>query len=626
MAPMPICDERGVAVRRGLVCAGSVLLLACSDDQPVPPGQSLTPVWAVQGDGDVSPFDGKQVIISGIVTGDFQDNDANQQANLGGFFVQDEVPDGDPATSDGIFVYDGPGQTTDVLVGYRVRVEGTVTEFFGETQLKASTVKRTGIGTVTPAALEFSTEPLANADDRMIADFERFEGMLVKVPENLYVSDLSALERYGEILLSRRQRLRQFTNGRAPDVEGWQTHQQEVAVSSLLLDDGIAAQNPLPERFLAAGKRPVVRAGDLATNLIGNIRFSRGSGGSGLQAYRLEPTVAAKFMDTNPRSDAPPELGGSLTVATFNVLNYFTSLDSGAAVCGPARAADCRGADSDAEFTRQRAKIANAIRRLNADIVGIMEIENNGGAAIADLVDAINDGEGDWAHIDTGVIGSDTIAVGLIYRTTASTPVGDFSILDTAVDKRFDDTKNRPALAQTFRLADDNATFTVVINHLKSKGSDCNDSDDPDRRDGQGNCNQTRTRAVHAMIDWLAHDPTGSGDPDVLIVGDLNAYLMEDPVRTLEAAGFVNLLHGDDPAGEHYSFVFDGQAGALDHAFASPALLPQVSGAAAWHINADEAPFIDYNLEFGRSPALFEAALPYRASDHDPVLIGINPL
>jgi len=162
------------------------------------------------------------------------------------------------------------------------------------------------------------------------------------------------------------------------------------------------------------------------------------------------------------------------------------------------------------------------------------------------------------------------------------------------------------------------------VNHLKSKGSDCDDVNDPNLDDGQGECNITRTRAAAALGDWLSSDPTGSGDPDILIIGDMNAYLYEEPLDVLADTGYVNLLK-NTVGSDAYSFVFDGQAGALDHAFASRALASRVTGVTEWHINADEPPLIDYNLDFGRDAGLFDATTPFRASDHDPVIVGINP-
>jgi hypothetical protein len=181
----------------------------------------------------------------------------------------------------------------------------------------------------------------------------------------------------------------------------------------------------------------------------------------------------------------------------------------------------------------------------------------------------------------------------------------------------FDDSRNRPALAQTFRTVS-GATFTVVVNHLKSKGSECDG--DPDIGDGQGNCNLTRVRAATALAQWIATDPTGSADPDYLIIGDLNSYGREDPILTLEDAGFVDLV--EDRIGvEGYSYVFDGMSGSLDHAVSTASLASQVTGVTEWHINADEPSVIDYNLEF--KPQDLYTPTPFRSSDHDPVLIGL---
>jgi hypothetical protein len=230
-----------------------------------------------------------------------------------------------------------------------------------------------------------------------------------------------------------------------------------------------------------------------------------------------------------------------------------------------------------------------------------------------------------YAYIATGAIGSDAIRDGLIYQPASVTPVGPFAILDTSVDPRFNDDKNRPVLAQTFQEngTDDDDLVTVAVNHFKSKGSPCDDVGDPDIGDGQGNCNLTRTAAAEALADWLLTDPTGSGDPDFLITGDLNAYAMEDPITTLEAAGYTDLMEvflGTGFNAGAYSFNFFSQSGYLDHGLVNDTLLAQVTGAAFWHINADEPRALDYN-DFNQ-PDLFNPD-PYRSSDHDPVLVGI---
>jgi predicted extracellular nuclease len=300
--------------------------------------------------------------------------------------------------------------------------------------------------------------------------------------------------------------------------------------------------------------------------------------------------------------------------------------------CGPLQNVECRGADSDQpdEFTRQRTKLLAALAGLNADIIGLNEIENTPGVEpLANIVAGLPG----YAYIDTGVIGTDAIRVGLIYKPAKVQPVGAFKLLTTAVDPRFLDTKNRPSLAQTFQDLSTGARFTVVVNHFKSKGSDCNDVGDPDTGDLQGNCNLTRKAAAQALVDWLATDPTGSGDPDFIIMGDLNSYAKEDPVKAIQvgaddqagtADDFTNLI--EKYQGKYaYSYVFDGQAGYLDHALASASLTAQVKGATDWHINADEPDVLDYDTTFKppSQDALYEPNA-YRSSDHDAVVVGLS--
>jgi hypothetical protein len=214
--------------------------------------------------------------------------------------------------------------------------------------------------------------------------------------------------------------------------------------------------------------------------------------------------------------------------------------------------------------------------------------------------------------------------VAFVYKPATVSLVGDYAILDSSVDSRFIDTRNRPVLAQTFMDNADGGIFTVAVNHLKSKGSSCADIGDPDLGDGAGNCNLTRTAAAEAMVDWLAADPTSSGDSDVLIIGDLNSYDKEDPIDVLVAGGYTDLNFS--LLGEYaYSYVFDGQLGYLDYALASAGLLGEVTGATVWHINADEPSLIDYDMSY-KLPAQDALYAPdaYRASDHDPVIAGLS--
>jgi len=581
----------------------------------------------VQGRGDESPYVGQSVTVTGIVTGDFQDNDARDAGDLGGYYLQDEQPDDDLRTSAGIFVF-ADGRGPDVEAGERVEVTGEVTEFFGETQISARNTRVLGEGVVNPLSLSLPTEALTeNSDGEPIADLEHYEGMLVTLEQPLYVSESRELPTFGTLLLHAGERARQFTNIERPSARGYAEHRRAVARNSLILDDGQRSRNVSPVRYLFAhetsGDRTPIRVGDRVVGATGVLRYSRGSGGGGPETWRLMPVREPQFEASNPRTNNLPDKNGALRIMSLNALNYFASIDNGNARCGPAGNQGCRGADSAEELERQRGKLVAAIAESEADIVGLVEIENDRSASLQSLVDALNARlSGDpWRYVATGTIGSDVIKVGLIYNANETRPEGQFAILDSRVDDDFNDDRNRPALAQTFAAG--KARITVAVNHLKSKGSDCNDLNDPNRDDGQGNCNRTRTRAAAVLARWLDGDPTGSGSADSLIIGDLNAYLREDPIVALQDEGYVNLLErfvGDDA----YSFVFRGQSGALDHALASPSLAAKVISAAEWHINADEPRMLDYNLEDGGRADLFEPDTPFRSSDHDPIIVDVR--
>jgi uncharacterized protein len=331
------------------------------------------------------------------------------------------------------------------------------------------------------------------------------------------------------------------------------------------------------------------------------------------------------FSRSNPRTAAPQAVGGDIRVGSFNVLNYFTTLSaSGSAGCFPSGTiADCRGANSTAEFQRQRNKIIPAILGLNADVVGLMEIENNGNLALQDLVNGLNAvaGAGTYAAVGlpSGGTGSDAIRVAMIYKPARLSPVGG-ALSDT------NPVHNRPPLAQTF-ATQGGERFSVVVNHFKSKGS-CPAAGDPnaDRGDGQGCWNTLRVQQAQALGDFIINT-LQSVDQDVVVLGDLNAYGKEDPVLELAMQGLVDQLAQRDPTGE-YSYVFDGEAGYLDHALTSASLSAKVTGATHWRINADEPSIIDYNLEFKQpacatcGPDLYSATV-YRSSDHDPVILGL---
>jgi len=569
-------------------------------------GDPATLIHDIQGPGLVSPDVGSIREVQGIVTGDFE-----ASGELSGFFMQEETADfdGDVMTSEGIFVFNnGLGS---VNTGDTVRVRAAVAEFNGLTELN-NVVSVTGCpatGTTAPSAWSL---PVSNVDD-----WEWVEGMEISIDHTLYASGNFTQARFGEVDLSMGAPLDNPTNVVAPGAPAIALQALNDR-SRIQLDDGSTVQNPLPlPPYLNVDK--TLRTGDTLPGLTGNVSFAFG-------VYEIHPTAAVNFTRVNVRPGVP-NVGGTIQVAAYNVLNYFTTLDNAGPICGPEGDQGCRGADNAFEFDRQKAKLVSAISQLDADVVGLMEIENApDNTPEADLVGGLNaaTAPGTYDYVATGAVGDDAIRVALLYKPAAVTPLGGFEVLDSSDDPLFDDTLNRPMLTQTFVENATGALFTVGVNHLKSKGSNCDAVGDPDTGDGQGNCNVTRTNAAQAIVDWLATDPTGSGDSDYLIIGDLNAYAQEDPVVAIEAGGYTDLIEafvGTGFSAGAYSFNFFSQSGYLDHGLSSSTMTPQVAGTAFWHVNADEPSGLDYN-DFNQ-PALFNPD-EFRSSDHDPVVIGLN--
>ncbi|MFN8595272.1 MAG: ExeM/NucH family extracellular endonuclease [Anaerolineae bacterium] len=592
---------------------------------------AYTPIYQIQGSGLSAAITGN-VTTKGVVVGDFEGNASNS-----GFFLQDLTGDGDATTSDGIFVYTGNSNL--VSAGQVVRVTGYARERFNQTTLNgsnsntsavpAANIVQCGTGSVTATDV---TLPFADADFP-----ERYEGMYVRFPQPLVIAEYFNYDRFGEMVLAQplAGEVRPFT-GTAIDEPGAPANARTLAnsLSRITLDDANSAQNPSVLRHpngLPFSLSNLFRGGDTVQNTVGVLGYD-------FSLYRIYPTGPADYIAVNPRPTAPAPLGGTIHVAAMNTLNFFVTADypTGDPLdnkCGPLNNVECRGWDSDQpdEFTRQRTKLLAALTGLNADIIGLNELENSTGV---EPLDSIVSGLSGYAYINTGTIGTDAIKVGMIYRPAVVTPIGSYQLLTSAVDPRFIDTKSRPSLAQTFEINATGARFTMVINHLKSKGSDCVDVGDPDLGDGQGNCSQTRRAAAKALVDWLATDPTGSGDPDFIIMGDLNSYAKEDTLKEIQAGSDDTVGTSDDFTNliayyqgvYAYSYTFDGQAGYLDHALANASLLPQIVGAEDWHINSDEPDVLDYDTSFkpAAQDALYEPNA-YRTSDHDPVVIGLTP-
>ena len=590
------------------------------------PGTAVTPTYMIQGTGAASPLANQIVTTRGVVT----------KLISNGFFIQDLTGDGNAATSDGMFVFVNPASCPNAQVGNLVTVTGTVTEYAPGSGTASTPL--TQLTTITSVALEGTGQtitptvvslPLAAGDS-----LERFEGMLVTLQGTLTVQQNYFQAQYGQITIGV-GRHETPTNAFRPTDPQRAALADLQARSRLLVDDSSSSTytNPTPY-FNASG---LGRAGDLVGNLTGVIDFGLAtSTASGAGLYRLQPVSVPAFTSANPRTATPPAVGGNLSIAAVNVLNFFTTFTNGQTAFGQTgqgcilgtgvTAGNCRGADNLAEFVRQRDKLVRELAALNADAVGLMEMQNNGNTAVQALVDALNAfvGAGTYATTDLpagmGATGTDAIRVGMIYKPARLATVG-LPLSDT------DPVNNRPTLAQTF-MAPNGEKFSLVANHLKSKSCSGASGANTDQGDGQGCFNASRLAQAQRLRTFVAQVQSSSGSNDVLIVGDLNAYAKEDPIHELTSNGYIDQIARFNTFG--YSYVFDGTAGRLDHAIATPTMSSRVTRAVEWHINADEALANDYNLE-NKPPACatcapdpFVGTNPYRSSDHDPVLLGLN--
>ncbi len=601
----------------------------CDDDGGSDPVVVELSIPETQGSGEASPFEGQVVKTQGVVSADFQGSD-----QLRGFYLQDPLGDDNATTSDGIFVFTPSGD--DVNVGDEIEIIAEADEFFGLTQLR-------NVESITVLSSNNILSPTAlSLPETVDGELERYEGMLVEVVSPMTVSQNFFLSRFGQLTLSSPDdlgnpgRLFQPTNQFAASSQEAIDLADSNARRTLILDDGQDisgfGDNPEPVPYIS-NPPSVLRGGDTVNNLVGILDYGRiNPNNPPGRDYRLQPTQAPIFQQANLREPIPKSANGEITIASFNVLNYFSSLDGNGQVCGPQADQDCRGADSASELVRQQDKIVSALFAMNADIVGLVEIENNGyaeGGAIRTLVDALNQAYGQETYdivqpTDIETLGTDAIAVGFIYKPASVEPIGVAATLASgAFDQTLDGGRSRQPLAVSFKQINNDEIFTAVINHLKSKRppSEPQNNGNDDQGDGQGSWNLRRTEAANDLATWLQTTPTGIDDEDILIIGDLNAYAEEDPMLAFEAGGYQDLIqvfNGDTG----YSFTFDGLAGSLDHALANDSLAEQVGDVVEWHINTDEPPVLDYNEEF--NPEGYYNVDPFRSSDHDPVIVGLN--
>lgn len=577
----------------------------------------------------ISPLIHKWVVVEGIVTLD-------KSKEYQGFWLQQEdAMDSYKNASHGVFIYHSRAV---VKVGQKIRLLAQVAEYQGLTELK-----RVKALTVCAHNLPLPKPKLITLPVASLAILESLEGMRILIKQDLRVSDLFGagygLGNYGQFAISSRLHYQPTERYRAEDLYSKDVQVSDKNLDYLLVDDGFSSYSPqfipFPNKEGFSANNPL-RIGD-EIHQISAILHRYG------EYYILIPEGDASAINirTKPRPKHPIiSSQANIVVASMNIENYFngnpTSL-SNRNVGFPTS----RGAKSYAQFLMQTQKLVSAITAMDADVIALMELENDGygeHSAIADLTRALNthysliqQGENKYQYIipNRKTLGKDEISIGILYRGHNIKAAGPAYILDASTSATyrsqqgykplFNDGYNRPSVLQRFIMGE--KSFYLAVNHLKSKGRPCAENRNEKASDkrkqtyrgkaeaAQGNCNLIRTQAMKALVKFIAEKVQKKNDP-VLIVGDLNSYSQEDPLFVLESAGYEHLK-------TDFSYSFQGYLGNLDHALANDFMLPFIRSIDSWSINAVEDVLLKYDSHYAQPDA-------YRSSDHDPLVIGIE--
>ncbi|MDP9848777.1 ExeM/NucH family extracellular endonuclease [Streptosporangium lutulentum] len=628
-------------------------------------GSTIVPIASIQGTNtDTSPYKGQTVTTEGVVTAVYATGGFN------GFFLETGGAgkhDKTPGASDAVFVF-GAGSAGQVSIGESVRVTGEVTEYQGETEIQSPTV--TKLAKALPAVV---SGQIPWSDLTTDAAKEAHEGELIAPQGTFTVSDNYDANYYGSFTLAAGEKpLRQPTDAGTAGSAAAKAAAADNAARMVTLDDGssanysTSASRDIPLPWLTT-TNPVTVGSKVTFHepVILEYRFSLWNFQPRQQVTDNGAKVAT-FSDLRTGNQQPASVGGGVRLATFNVENYFpmTGEDyvaKGLGKCtyytdrqgnriavntctGTDGGSGPRGAADQANFARQQSKIVTGINRLGASVVSLEEIENSvkfgepRDTALAGLVDALNAAAGSkvWAYAPSPsadklppLSQQDVIRTAFIYKPADVALVGPSTVLTGSSGPGQPFSIARQPLSQGFKKAGatDKDAFLVVANHLKSKGAgtplydgDAEDTSSPDVN--QGAFNATRVRQAQAVSAFASQTAAGLGTDRIFLLGDFNAYTHEDPMQVLYTDGYTDLGSAFDPSEATYSF--NGLQGSLDHVLANPAAKAMVTGADVWQINAQEAGAYNYSRYNYNATQLFNGTDPFAASDHDPVIVGLN--
>ena len=538
--------------------------------------QSNFTIPNIQGSDNSSSYSGQQVATSGIVSAVYIGG-----SMINGFFIQDAAGDGNSATSDGVFVY---SSSKSVEPGDLVQLTARVSEYNNRTQLSDVTAFQVLSKNNTLPAVKI-------VYDIYNWDWEKYEGMLVEFQQTLYVNNTYNLQQYGELELGIRRKPSP-TNLALPASSEYSALVSENALRPVYIDDAYSSYT-YPVIF--ADENGTRRTGERVDRLQAVVDYVNSK-------YVVYPARFPVQFYGNPRKNTHDDIGNyNLKVCGFNLEYYLTTPNSSG-----------MGPSNQTELERQHTKIVDAMLAIDADVYGLVEIEQ-GQQALTKLSQALNaasSGKSFSFVNDGGSVNGTYTKAAYLYRSDKVTPYKSLKSINS------EGPANRKKL-QAFTLKSNNERFMFGINHFKAK-SGCSSASgaDADKNDGQSCYNATRVDEAKAVIAAINSNKAFYDDQDALVMGDLNAYAMEDPIQAFVQAGFTD-LHRQFHADSAYSYVYRGEAGYLDHALANESMTRQITGVTAFHINADEPSIFEYSGS-AYQPNMF------RSSDHDPVVVGIR--
>jgi predicted extracellular nuclease/phosphatidylserine/phosphatidylglycerophosphate/cardiolipin synthase-like enzyme len=576
----------------------------------------VMPIGSVQGNGLESPFLGQTVTIAGVVT----------LVKGNGYFVQD-AGDGDPNTSDGMFIFTSSFPST-VAVGNSVTVTGTVAEFRAATrpcdltltQLTNTTLTNNGAGVLpTPVVINDVPENTVIYPNA-INFYEKHENMLLQVTSAVVVGPTNP--NFGEFWV--------VAGGDAVPGSGYMgdghmlvhptaTADVDYNPERILMDDESRVGGGNNTRIVGADGQSLVNTGDRASSLTGVLEY-------GFSNYRVQPSVdpeAAITRDpvpTPPASQLRPPAPDEFRIVSFNMENYFDGL---------ANPNQTQTAVPTAEIMTKTLKVMQAISvelRL-PDIIVIQEIEDaavlngdsNGnvpGSNVRAVIPRLNDAGYPYVAVSAGSSDVRGIENGFMYRTDRATLQSYYLTTDITPDPGVVWVEGREPLVGNFTIG--GHSITIIGNHWKSKSGDQPLYGDPMCQPPNRTTEPLRKSQAQYVRDFVNNLETMTPTIKLMVAGDLNDFYFPEPN---EGRDPLTIVKGDPisdtstmtnltelvPEASRFSYNFEGNSQVLDHILVNPNLDA---------FRRDQA-FAHFDSEFHQGYAT-DPSVPYSVSDHDP--------